>query len=90
MNCHPLIILIILNFKREPTSKSSLEIDSTNKIKFRTSSIGEEVSTLLENHPVYFTQIKKTIGYTLNNEELILIYWAKKNRSCGFIQNNYN
>lgn len=63
-----------------------LEIDSSNTIKFRTSSIAEEIMSLLENHPVYFTQIKKTIGYTLTNEELILIYWAKKNRSCGFIQ----
>jgi hypothetical protein len=58
MNCHPLIILIILNFKREPT-KSSLEIDSTNKIKFRTLYWRRKYS--IENHPVYFTQIKKTI-----------------------------
>jgi acyl-coenzyme A synthetase/AMP-(fatty) acid ligase len=63
-----------------------LEIDSTNIIKFRTSSIAEEVTSLLANHPVYYTQIKKSIGYKLSNEELVLLYWAKKNRSCSFIQ----
>lgn len=63
-----------------------LEIDSTNKIVLRTSSIAQEIIILLENHPVYNSNLKNTIGYKLSNEELIVLYWARKNRSCGFIQ----
>lgn len=63
-----------------------LEIDVTNTLKFRTSSIETELITLLENHPVYYNEIQKTIGYKLSNEELILLYWVRKNRSCTYIQ----
>lgn len=63
-----------------------LEIDSNNRIIFRTSSIADEIIVLLENHPVYYTELKKTIDYQLSNEELILLYWSRKNRSCAFIQ----
>lgn len=63
-----------------------LEIDSSNKIVLRTSSIAQEIIILLENHPVYNSNLKNTIGYKLSNEELIVLYWARKNRSCGFIQ----
>ena len=63
-----------------------LEIDINNRIKLRTSSIGEEISVLLKNHPIYNKELQKTISYPLSNEELILMYWARKNRSCAFIQ----
>jgi hypothetical protein len=61
MNCHPLIILIILNFKREPTSKSSLEIDSSNKIKLRTSSIGEEIILYWKTTQFISPRLKKLL-----------------------------
>lgn len=63
-----------------------LEIDNNNCIKFRTSNIADEIIALLENHPIYYTELQKIIGYSLTNEELILLYWARKNRSCTFIQ----
>jgi len=64
-----------------------LEIDVKNTIQFRTATVEKEIIGLLENHPVYYTELKKTIGYTLSDPELILLYWARKNRSCIFIQN---
>lgn len=63
-----------------------LEIDFNNTIQLRTSSIEKEIISLLENHPVYYSELRKTIGYKLSDEELILLYWARKNRSCTFIQ----
>jgi len=63
-----------------------LEIDSNNRIQFRTSSIAEEIIVLMDNHPVYHTELQKTLNYQLSNEELILLYWARKSRSCAFIQ----
>lgn len=62
------------------------EVDFTNTIQFRTATIETEIIRLLENHPVYYSELKKTIGYQLSNDELILLYWARKNRSCTFIQ----
>jgi hypothetical protein len=59
MNCHPLIILIILNFKREPTSKSSLrnrqlrtKLSLEHPLLEREYSIGK---------PPSLFQIKKTV-----------------------------
>ena len=63
-----------------------LEIDLDNRIQLRTSNIGNEIIVLLENHPIYNKELQKTISYQLTNKELILMYWARKKRSCAFIQ----
>jgi hypothetical protein len=60
MNCHPLIILIILNFKREPTSKSSLEIDSLTKLSLE-HPIGEEVSFYWKTTQFISPRLKKLL-----------------------------
>jgi acyl-coenzyme A synthetase/AMP-(fatty) acid ligase len=63
-----------------------LEIDINNSITIKASSIETEIKNLLENHPVYNEKIKNTISYSLSDNELIVLYWTKKNRSCAFIQ----
>ena len=63
-----------------------LEIDLNNCVQLRTSNIGEEIIVLLENHPIYNKELQKTIRYQLSTIELILMYWARKNRSCAFIK----
>jgi hypothetical protein len=82
MNCHPLIILIILNFKREP--KSSLRNRQYEQIKLRTSS-GRVV---LYWKTTVYTQIKKTIGYTLNMRLILLL--GEKTALVALFKNNYN
>jgi acyl-coenzyme A synthetase/AMP-(fatty) acid ligase len=62
------------------------EVDINNSVTIRTSSIETEIKNLLENHPVYNEKIKNTVGYSLSDTELIVLYWARKNRSCTFIQ----
>lgn len=63
-----------------------LEVDIHNSIVIRTSLIENEIKNLLDNHPVYIEKIKNTVGYSLSDTELIILYWTKKNRSCAFIQ----
>lgn len=63
-----------------------LEVDSNNQIIYRKSDLEDEILNLLQNHPVYEAQLEKTLGYHLSNEELILLYWARKCRTCSFIQ----
>ena len=61
-----------------------LEIDVNNSIKIRTPQV--DPIQLLEYHPLYFERIKNTLGYKLSDDERIILYWAKKCRSCSFIQ----
>jgi acyl-coenzyme A synthetase/AMP-(fatty) acid ligase len=63
-----------------------LEVDVNNTVKIRTSQVGAQIEQALQHHPAYAETIKNTIGYTLSDEELIVLYWAKKCRSCSFIQ----
>jgi len=67
-----------------------LEVDVNNTIKVRVSQAGTQIEQALQHYPAYAESLKNTIGYTLSEEELIVLYWAKKCRPCSFIQKQIN